>query len=255
MASTRPRPESVGLPAPIEACLFDLDGVLTDTAAVHEAAWREVFDLVLAAWEESGHPPQRCFTRQDYLDYVDGRPRNDGVRAFLASRGIDLPEGHPHGRPNTNTVAGISNLKSNLVLERIRRVGVVVYPGSARYLRAVRAAGLRRGVVSSSESTAAVLDACHLSPTIEVRVDGVLLRERHLPGKPDPAAFLLAAEELRLDAARCAVFEDAVAGVEAGHAGHFGAVVGVDRVGGGHGEALADAGATVVVEDLAALLQ
>lgn len=254
MISAEPHPELVGLPAGISACLFDLDGVLTDTAALHEAAWRQAFDRVIAAWEESGHAEQPCFTRQDYLDYVDGRSRIDGVRAFLKARGIDLPDGDPAAGADTGTVEGIATLKNDLLLDRIRRCGVVVFPGSLRYLRAVQDAGLRRAVVSSSENTAAVLDACHLTPLVEVRVDGVVIRENKLPGKPDPAAFRFAADELGAPVESCAVFEDAVAGVEAGHDGGFGAVVGVDRVGNGHAEALREAGATEVVDDLAALL-
>lgn len=249
-----PTPQRLGLTPSVRGCLFDLDGVLTDTASVHEAAWREVFDEVIDAWNAAGHPAQPPFSRQDYLDYVDGRPRIDGVRTLLAARGIDLPDGDPDGPPTLESVAGIAMMKNDRVRQRIADGGVVAYPGSIRYLDAVAAAGLRRAVVSSSENTAAVLEACGLSDLIEVRVDGVTVRERRLAGKPDPATFRAAADELGLPPSACAVFEDAVAGVEAGHRGEFGAVIGVNRVDADHAAALWAAGATAVVDDLGALL-
>ncbi len=239
----------LGLPDEITACLFDLDGVLTDTASVHCAAWKDTFDRLL---NERGDEPFR--TPEDYDDYVDGKPRADGVRDFLASRDIHLPEGGSDDEPGLHTVHAVGNLKNDLLLERIRRDGVKVYEGSRRYLEAARDAGLRRAVVSSSANTHEVLDATGLAELVEAVVDGNTLGERHLRGKPAPDSFLAGADLLGVPAASAAVFEDALAGVAAGQAGAFGCVVGVNRIDAGHARDLATHGATCVVDDLSELL-
>ena len=240
----------LGLPDGVTACLFDLDGVLTDTAAVHDKAWKATFDAFLRDRDGDGFRP--FDPRADYDAYVDGKRREDGVRSFLASRGIELPEGSPDDPPDAPTVSGLGNRKNELLLATIERDGVEVYEGSRRYLRAAREAGLRRAVVSSSANTAQVLDVTGLAADVELRVDGVTAREEQLPGKPAPDTFLRAAELLGVDPAQAAVFEDALAGVEAGRAGRFGHVVGVDRV--GQADALREHGADTVVQDLAELL-
>ncbi|HEX3908808.1 MAG TPA: beta-phosphoglucomutase family hydrolase [Mycobacteriales bacterium] len=242
----------LGLPEGVTACLFDLDGVLTDTAAVHNAAWKQIFDDFLQERADREDAIFHPFTKADYIDYVDGKPRSDGVRDFLASRDIHLPEGSPDDKPTAETVNGLGNRKNVELLERIHTDGVKVFEGSRRYLEAARDAGLRRAVVSSSANTHDVLEVTGLAELIELRVDGVTIREEGLKGKPAPDTFLTAAQRLGVEPAAAAVFEDALAGVEAGRAGHFGAVVGVDRV--GQAAALAEHGATVVVSDLADLL-
>ncbi len=242
----------LGLPDGVTACLFDLDGVLTDTAAVHAAAWTKAFDSFLAARAREEGGQFSPFTRQDYLAYVDGKPRADGVRDFLSSRGITLPEGQPDDLPGAATVNGVGNGKNADLVERIRSGGVEVFEGSRRYLKAAREFGLRRAVVSSSANTADVLAVTGLDEYVELRVDGLTIREEGLVGKPAPDTFLAAAERLGVKPIQAAVFEDAIAGVQAGRAGNFGAVVGVDRA--GHAAALRDNGATVVVADLAELL-
>jgi beta-phosphoglucomutase family hydrolase len=244
-------PDRLGLPQGIRACLFDLDGVITQTAKVHAAAWKEMFDAYLRQRDGDGYTPFDL--RDDYDRYVDGRPRADGVRTFLRSRGIELPEGDPDDPPTAATVNGLGNRKNDIVQRRIRQDGVEVYPGSIRYLSAVRAAGLRTAVVSSSANTEEVLRVTRLADLFDARVDGQVARERRLPGKPAPDTFLAGAADLGVEAARGAVFEDALAGVEAGHAGGFGIVVGVDRV--GQADALKEHGADVVVDDLADLLK
>jgi beta-phosphoglucomutase family hydrolase len=238
----------IGLPTSVSACLFDLDGVLTDTASVHRRAWRDTFDPFLAARGE------RPFTDADYADYVDGKPRADGVRDFLASRHILLPEGAAADSTDTESVCGLGNRKNALLLARIDRDGVRVYEGSRRYLQAAAAAGLRRVVVSSSANTAAVLKVTGLDTLVEARVDGTTLSAQHLPGKPAPDSFLAGAALVGVAAAAAAVFEDALAGVAAGRAGGFGYVVGVNRLGAEHARGLREHGAGVVVSDLAELL-
>ena len=234
-------------------CLFDLDGVLTQTALVHNAAWKQTFDAFLQTWSaQHGQPFVPFDPGPDYHNFVDGRQRADGVRTFLSSRGITLPEGTPDDGPDAATVNGIGNRKNVLVLQKIAEGAVQVYPGSVDYLHAAKAAGLRRAVVSASANCADVLRAAGIADLLEVRVDGVVARERHLPGKPAPDTFLFAAELLRTPPETCAVFEDALAGVEAGRAGKFGIVVGVDRV--GQAEALLAHGADIVVQDLSELL-
>ncbi|MFJ6567910.1 HAD family hydrolase [Streptomyces sp. NPDC091292] len=242
----------LGLPDTILACLFDLDGVITKTAVVHEAAWKETFDAFLRQRDGAGFRP---FDAADYDQYVDGRPRADGVRTFLASRGIRLPEGGPDDPPDAPpdkiTVQGLGNRKNALVLAKIRTGGVEAYDGTLRYIDAVRAAGLRTAVVSSSANCLDVLRAIHAEALFDVRVDGVVAVERGLPGKPHPDTFLAAARDLGVQASRAAVFEDALAGMDAGRSGHFGYVVGVDRV--GQADALRAHGADTVVKDLAEL--
>lgn len=236
----------IGLPDRITGCLFDLDGVLTGTAVLHRQAWQATFDAFLAG--RGGEP----FSERDYVEYVDGRPRADGVRTFLTSRGIELPAGGPDDPPSAETVHGLGNRKNELLLKIIAECGVSPYPGSLRYLRAARDAGLAIGVVTASANAAAVLDAAGLTPFVQVRVDGVMLGERRLRGKPAPDSFLAGARALGLAPERVAVFEDALSGVEAGRAGGFGRVVGVDR--GGQAGQLRAHGADVVVSDLAELL-
>jgi len=246
--------QGLGLPSGIRACLFDLDGVLTQTARVHAQAWKEMFDAFLRQRSERRGETFVPFDAvADYSAYVDGKPRYDGVRSFLASRGIELPEGDPSDPPSDETVRGLGNRKNELVLALLRRDGVEVYEGSVRYVRAVRDAGLHRAVVSASANTREVLKAAGIEDLFEVRIDGIVAAERHLRGKPAPDPFLAAAAELKVPAAEAAVFEDALAGVEAGRAGDFGYVVGVDRV--GQRPALLDHGADVVVDDLAELLR
>ncbi|MEU2871213.1 beta-phosphoglucomutase family hydrolase [Streptomyces olivoreticuli] len=241
---------SLGLPSGIRACLFDLDGVLTRTATVHAAAWKETFDAFLLARDGAGFRPFDAV--KDYDEYVDGMPRADGVRSFLASRGIELPEGGADDPPERDTVQGLGNRKNALVLQKIKELGVEAYEGSVRYVHAVRAAGLRRAVVSSSANCHDVLVAAGIDDLFEVRVDGLVAAERGLPGKPHPDTFLAAAHDLGVEPGRSAVFEDALAGMDAGRAGRFGCVVGVDRV--GQADALRSHGADVVVQDLDQLL-
>lgn len=239
------------LPDGVRACLFDLDGVLTRTAVVHAAAWKQMFDEFLRRRDGTSFRP--FDSARDYDEYVDGRPRADGVRTFLASRGIDLPDGEPDDPPDRDTVYGLGNRKNILVLEKIRKEGVEAYPGSVRFVAAVRAEGLRTAVVSSSANCRDVLIAAGIEDLFEVRIDGVVAAERKLPGKPHPDTFLEAGRELDTGPEAAAVFEDALAGMEAGRSGHFGCVVGVDRV--GQADALRAHGADIVVEDLAELLE
>ncbi|WP_324788228.1 beta-phosphoglucomutase family hydrolase [Streptomyces sp. H51] len=239
----------LGLPEDIQACLFDLDGVVTKTAVVHAAAWKETFDAFLREREGEGFRP--FDSGADYDEYVDGRPRADGVRTFLASRGIELPEGHPDDPPQAQTVNGVGNRKNVLLLERIRTQGVEPYDGTLRYIRAARARGLKTAIVSSSANTRDVLHSTGIEDLFDVRIDGVVAAERGLPGKPRPDTFLAAARDLGVEPSRAAVFEDALAGMDAGRSGHFGYVVGVDRV--GQSEALYAHGADIVVKDLAEL--
>jgi beta-phosphoglucomutase family hydrolase len=243
----------LGLPSTIQACLFDLDGVLTQTAKVHAAAWKEMFDTFLRTRaERRGEPFVPFDAVKDYDEYVDGKPRYDGVRSFLASRGIVLPEGDPSDPPNAETIAGLGNRKNELVLALIHRDGVEAYDGSVRYVHAVREAGLHRAVVSSSANCREVLAAAGIEDLFEVRIDGLVAEREHLKGKPAPDTFLAAAHALGVRPSQAAVFEDALAGVAAGRAGRFGFVVGVDRV--GQAEALREQGADLVVSDLAELL-
>jgi beta-phosphoglucomutase family hydrolase len=242
------------LPDTTRACLFDLDGVLTDTASIHAAAWAEMFDAYLAEREGSGHAEVVPFDPvRDYEEFIDGKERFEGVRSFLASRAIELPEGSRDDPPGVETVGGLGNRKNALVLAAIHAGGVRVYDGSVRFVEAVRDAGLRRAVVSASANCAAVLEASGIAELFEMRVDGVVAEREGLTSKPAPDMFLAAAERLGVAPAESAVFEDALAGVAAGRAGGFGLVVGVDRT--GHADALRAHGADVVVRDLADLLE
>ncbi|MEU7065706.1 beta-phosphoglucomutase family hydrolase [Streptomyces sp. NPDC046161] len=243
----------LGLPDHVSTCLFDLDGVLTRTAKVHAAAWKEMFDDYLrrrADRDGSAFVPFDAV--HDYDEYVDGRPREDGVRTFLASRGITLPEGTSGDGPDQETVHGLGNRKNDLVLRAIREQGVESYEGSVDYVRAVRDAGLRRAVVSSSANCRDVLVAAGIEDLFEDRVDGLTIAEQGLRGKPAPDSYLAAARLFGTDPRDAAVFEDALAGVAAGKAGGFGFVVGVDRT--GQADELRAHGADVVVTDLAELL-
>ncbi len=243
----------LGLPDAITACLFDLDGVLTKTATLHAAAWKQMFDDYLRQRaRQSGGEFVPFDSGADYDRYVDGKPRADGTRSFLASRGIELPEGDPEDPPDAPTVNGLGNRKNELVLRAIADGGAQVYDGSVRYLRAARQAGLACAVVSSSANCRAVLDSVGLTGDFDAIVDGAAARQRHLHGKPAPDTFLAGADELKVAPAAAVVFEDALAGVEAGRAGKFGYVVGVDRA--GQAAALREHGADVVVADLDELL-
>lgn len=240
----------IGLPGNITACLFDLDGVLTSTAALHREAWKQTFDAFLTDRDGADF---REFTVQDYASYVDGRPRADGVREFLASRGIELEEGTPEDSPEANTVNGVGNRKNTLLMRVISERGVDAFPGSVRYLRAVRTAGLAIGVVTSSANGETVLEHAGLGEFVDARVDGLTIREDGLRGKPAPDSFLAGARALGVEPGNAAVFEDALAGVRAGKDGAFGYVVGVNRA--GQADALRDEGADIVVDDLAELLE
>ncbi len=245
---------SLGLPDGIRACLFDLDGVLTQTAKVHAAAWKQMFDGYLHdRADREGEPFVEFDGRGDYDSYVDGKPRSDGVRSFLESRGISLPEGDADDPPGAETVAGLGNRKNELVLKLIDEKGVDAYEGSVRYVKAAIDAGLRRAVVSSSTNCRAVLEAAGIDGLFEEIVDGHVAEQEGLAGKPAPDTFLAGARALGIERDRAVVFEDALAGVEAGRAGDFGYVVGVDRV--GQAAALAEHGADLVVADLAELLE
>ena len=244
----------LGLPEKVRACLFDLDGVLTDTASVHTKAWKAMFDNYLSQRAKStGEKFVPFDAGDDYDEYVDGKPRYDGVRSFLESRGISLPEGSPDDPPSAETIAGIGNRKNVLVLKLIQDEGVEVYEGSVRYATAARDAGLRRAVVSSSANAREVLTSAGIIDLFEQIIDGHVADEQDLRGKPAPDTFLAGARGLGVEPAQAAVFEDALAGVEAGRAGHFGVVVGVDRV--GQAAALKQHGADIVVSDLAELLR
>jgi beta-phosphoglucomutase family hydrolase len=243
----------LGLPDKVRACLFDLDGVLTKTALVHAAAWKQLFDEYLhARTARSGEPFSPFDAFHDYNLYVDGKPRRDGVRSFLASRGIALPEGSPGDPPDAETLLGLGNRKNELVLRLIHERGVERYDGSVRYVLAARELGLRTAVVSASTNCADVLAAAGIAQLFDVRIDGVVAERERLRGKPAPDTFLAAARALELEPPRAAVFEDALAGVEAGRAGGFSCVVGVDRT--GQAAELRAHGADVVVGDLDELL-
>lgn len=243
-----------GLPDRIRACLFDLDGVLTQTAMVHAEAWKAMFDAYLRGRAARTDEPFIPFDAvDDYDRFVDGKPRLDGVRSFLASRAIELPAGGPGDPPGAETITALGERKNRMVLRLIRERGVAPYEGSVRFVRAARAAGLRAAVVSSSANCREVLRAAGIEDLFEVRIDGLVAERQHLRGKPAPDTFLAGARALAIPPARAAVFEDALAGVAAGRAGGFGWVVGVDRV--GQADALRAHGADIVVLDLADLLE
>ena len=252
------RANSVGdvvlrLPGVIRACLLDLDGVLTETASLHAKAWKQMFDEFLSARASSLGETFKPFDEvRDYDDYVDGRPRLDGTRAFLSPAGIEIPEGEPTDTPGAPTVNGLANRKNDLVLDLMRRNGVTTFPGSRRFVEAARRSSQKTAVVSSSANAHHVLQAAGLEALFDVVVDGAVAEEDHLRGKPAPDTYLAAASRLAVQPTAAAVFEDALAGVEAGRAGGFGFVVGVDRV--GQADALRAHGADVVVTDLADLI-
>ncbi|MEO7015144.1 MAG: beta-phosphoglucomutase family hydrolase [Leifsonia sp.] len=244
---------ALGLSNVVLGCLFDLDGVITRTATVHAAAWKEIFDAYLMEAAKRDHQRFVPFDEMaDYDAYVDGKSREDGTRSFLESRKITLPEGHPDDPSGAETIAGLSNRKNDILERRIREDGVQVYEGSVRYVRAVRADKLLCAVVSSSANCQAVLAAAGIEDLFDQRIDGLTARRDHLKGKPAPDLFLAGARALGLKPTQCAVFEDALAGVAAGRAGGFSQVIGVDRVGQAH--ALTEHGADIVVSDLAELL-
>jgi beta-phosphoglucomutase family hydrolase len=227
--------------------------VLTDTASVHKKAWKAMFDAYLRdRADRTGEKFVPFDIATDYLTYIDGKKREDGVRSFLTARGISLPDGDPSDDASAETVHGLGNRKNDMFHQTLREDGVKVFEGSRRYLEATSAAGLAAAVVSSSANTREVLEITGLDTFIQQRVDGVTMREEHIEGKPAPDSFLRAAELLDVTPAEGAVFEDALAGVEAGHRGSFGCVVGVDRV--GQSEALRRNGADIVITDLAELL-
>jgi beta-phosphoglucomutase family hydrolase len=252
-ASSRKQFGALGLPGAIRACLFDLDGVLTQTAKLHAAAWKAMFDDYLGRRAGRTGEPYRPFDEvRDYDEYVDGLPRYDGVRAFLGSRAIELPEGDVADPPSAETIHGLGNRKNEMVLKMIHENGVEPYEGSVRYVQAAREAGLRRAVVSSSTNAHDVLQAAGMSDLFDSVIDGSVAGREHLQGKPAPDTFLAGARALGVEPGAAAVFEDALAGVQAGRDGAFGFVVGVDRV--GQADALREHGADVVVTDLAELL-
>lgn len=243
--------QSVGLPEGIRACLFDLDGVLTETASIHFEAWKQTFDSYLK--ERTGGPGgYDPFTKQDYLRFVDGKPRHDGVRSFLASRSIVLPEKPGSPASTEPTVQALGDKKNALVMQLMQSMGVTPFEGSRRYLDAIQDTGLKAAVVSASANARAVLEAAGLLSRFEVIVDGVVAAKEGLRGKPFPDTFLYAARRLEVEPAQACVFEDALAGVEAARAGGFGYAVGVNR--GNQAAELAEKGADVVVDDLADLL-
>lgn len=232
------------LPDGISVCLFDLDGVITQTAKLHSAAWKEMFDDYLRERSEETGEPFDEFTPQDYDRYVDGRPRLDGVRTFLAARGIEQDD---------ELVRRLGDRKNDLVLQLIRERGVEVYDGSIDFVKEAQREGLRRAVVSSSANTREVLESVGIEDLFEAVVDGIVAQREGLPGKPAPDTFVAGARALGAEPAQAVVFEDALAGVEAGRAGNFGYVVGVDRT--GQRDALAEHGADIVVDDLSELIE
>ncbi|HUZ87168.1 MAG TPA: beta-phosphoglucomutase family hydrolase [Candidatus Baltobacterales bacterium] len=244
----------LGLPATVVACLFDLDGVLTETARVHADAWKTMFDAFLKQRAAADGSRFKPFDKvSDYDEYVDGKPRADGVRSFLASRHIEIPEGGNTDPPGKDTVHGLGHRKDRLFLDLIHRDGVRPYEGSVRYLHAVREAGFRTAVVSSSKNCSEVLKAAKLDGLFDGQVDGKVAEAEHLKGKPAPDTYLRAARMLGAHAGQAAVYEDALAGVQAGRAGRFGLVVGVDRT--GQAAELRAHGADIVVSDLADLMR
>jgi beta-phosphoglucomutase family hydrolase len=246
------------LGAGLRAYLFDLDGVLTRTARLHASAWKAMFDVFLADHaRQEGIEFVPFDARTDYERFVDGRPREDGIRTFLASRGIQLPDGDDSDPVGAPTVRGLGLLKNSDVTRRIAAGEVEVFEGSVDFVRRVRAAGLATAVVSSSANTREILRVTGMESLFDARVDGVVARERGLPGKPAPDTFLAGAAELSVPPSQAVVFEDATAGVAAGRAGGFALVVGVDRSvdpdDGARARELLEHGADIVVRDLSEL--
>jgi alpha,alpha-trehalase len=232
----------------LDAVIFDLDGVITDTASVHAAAWKRMFDQFLADRADREGEDQQPFSEDDYYLYVDGKPRYDGVESFLASRGISLPRGDPGDLPAAETACGLGNRKDELFLSQLRKEGVASFPSSIALLHGLRASGCRTAVISASRNCSNVLEAAGVAELFDAKVDGLDADELGLKGKPNPAVFLEAARRLEVEPARAAVVEDALAGVEAGRRGGFGLVIGVDRA--GHAEELRERGADILVGDL-----
>jgi beta-phosphoglucomutase family hydrolase len=236
-----------------DAVLFDLDGVITDTAKLHAECWKQMFDEYLQKRStESGEAFRPFDLDRDYRLYVDGKPRFDGVRDFLTSRGIQLPEGSPDDLPQIETVCGLGNRKNDLVNEVIEEVGVQPYEGSVQFIHQLRPHGFKIAVVTSSQNCTAVLKAAKLDGFFELRVDGNVIHEQRLAGKPAPDTFLMAAKLLGVEPARTVVVEDAISGVQAGVNGNFGLVIGVARK--GNADELKRHGANVVVKDLSELV-
>jgi alpha,alpha-trehalase len=231
-----------------DAVVFDMDGVITDTARVHAAAWKTMFDEFLQSKAATAATDRHPFAEDDYLRYVDGRPRDEGVRLFLASRSIHLPDGSPSDGPEAMSVWGLANRKNRAFLRGVERDGVAAFSSSVTLVRDLQAHGVDTAVISASRNASRILDAAHLSSLFAVCVDGIELERLRLPGKPNPAAFIEAAHRLRTEPARTVVIEDAIAGVQAGRDGGFALVVGVDR--NGTGDELRSHGADVVIHDL-----
>ncbi len=232
-----------------QAVVFDMDGVVTQTATVHATAWKALFDEFLKQRSARTGEPFRPFdVDADYLPYVDGKPRYDGVRDFLGSRGITLPWGAPSDPPDAETVCGLGNRKNDYFNKAVAEHGVQAFPSTVTLIRALRAAGVHTAVISASKNTTMILDAAGVRDLFEAQVDGGVAEQLGLPGKPDPAVFLEAAKRVGVAPAHAVVVEDAEAGVQAGKSGGFALVIGVDRA--DHGQALLDHGASVVVKDL-----
>lgn len=237
-----------------DAVLFDLDGVLTSTARVHSACWKKMFDEFLARYAAEKNESFGPFDiGADYRLYVDGKPRYDGVRSFLESRGIQLPQGSPDDKPEERTVCGLGNRKDELFNELVRSEGVEAYAGSIDWVRSLRSQGIKTAVVSSSKNCRVILQVAGIEDLFDTRIDGEVAARRSIPGKPAPDTFLEAANELRVKPNRAVVVEDAISGVQAGHAGDFALVIGVDRH--DDADALRDNGADIVVKDLAEMLE
>jgi len=243
------RPEVLIKPAETDAVVFDMDGVVTQTASIHAAAWKALFDAYLKQRSERTGEPFRPFdVEADYLPYVDGKPRYDGVRDFLGSRGIELAWGSPSDSPESETVCGLGNRKNDYFLAQVREHGVQAFPTTVALIHELKAAGIHTAIISASKNTTAILEAAGVRDLFEAQVDGTVADELGLPGKPDPAVFLEAARRVGATPPRSVVVEDAEAGVEAGRRGGFGLVIGVDRA--DHAAALREHGADVVVRDL-----
>ncbi len=244
----------LNLPDQISACLFDLDGVLTQTAKVHAEAWKQSFDSYLRERSQRTAEPFREFDLHgDYDNYVDGKPRLDGVRSFLQSRKIELPEGDPSDPPTAETIHGLGTRKNDLVLRLIHERGVDPYEGSVKFVQEARDNALKCAVVSSSNNAQEVLEAAGIAGLFDARIDGRVAEREHLKGKPAPDTFLAGARAVGVKPANAAVFEDAQAGVQAGRAGNFGWVIGVNRT--GQARELREHGADIVVDDLEELLE
>ena len=253
--SQRGHPESVRRPVFVvsrfEAVIFDMDGVVTDTAQLHSRCWKRVFDEFLRARSPDGGDLPRMFTDEDYLLYVDGKPRYDGVESFLSSRQVELERGEPSDPPGSATVCALGNLKDLIFGQAVEEDGVNLFESTVGFIRSVRSCGLRTALISSSRHAKAILKTLGATNLFDAIVDGLDAEALKLPGKPDPAIFLTAGGRLGLPPVRVAVVEDALAGVEAGQRGGFGLVIGIDRH--SHSSALTQHGADVVVRDLSEL--